>query len=69
MKGINDEMTHLPMGLKKWTGQLVKFEYLKNRLTVLDDFWYDDNTPLKEYNDGVDKPLISHWSIITSPDM
>ena len=51
-------MTELPMGLKKWAGQLVKFEYLENRLTVLDDFWYDNNTPNQttpnQPNDGVD---------------
>ena len=36
-------------------------EYLGNHFTGLDDFWYDDNTPRKEYNHGVDNLLVNHY--------
>ena len=44
-------MTDLLMGMPKLAqtekvgGQLAKFEYLKNRLTVFEDFCYDGTSP------------------------
>ena len=34
-----------------------KFEYLQNRLTVRDDFWYDDVIPSGEYTDVATFPV------------